>query len=376
MQIHEITLRRVDEGLGSFVSGLTGQNRIDKQAAKTAGKLSQQGYGATYQKASDKWEDKYAALQKDPKVDTYVDGIAAGWAKAAPAAVSPAVGLTSAATLQKTIPTLVTAAKRSNNNLTSTQIGQILAKSAPTIWANTADKSAAIKQLAAELAKQGVTVDRATTAPAPIKPTTKYSYGKNPGQMSSDVATSKTGQNMQKMFGRPKGGIQDMQSDLQEAAIVGPAADQYRKAFITYTDQQLATRVPETGATITMNEVRKKLPDLATKLQAALTQVVQTQGTPQQTQAVKDYTKLAVAGVQALAQRSKNGTSASTQQQNVQFATTSGDVKQSLRDAGVDPSRLSQFGAKAANNGNPMEVRRTGDTTADTLLRLAGFQLR
>jgi hypothetical protein len=183
------------------------------------------------------------------------------------------------------------------------------------------------------------------------------------------------GQNMQKMFGQPKGGIQGMQSDLNEAATVGPAADQYRTAFVDWSDGQLATRVPETGDTITMDEVRKT-PELSTKLSAALNQVVQTQGTAQQTQAVEEYIKLAVAGVQALAQSSKNGVSASSQQQNVQFATSAGAVKQSLRDAGIDPNRLAQFGAQAKEAGSPMATRRTGDTTADTLLKLAGFDLR
>jgi len=374
MQIHEITLRQVDEGLGSFVSGLTGQNRINKQAAKAADKLTKQGYGADYQKPSDKWEDKYSALQKDTAVASYAKNLAAGWAKTASTLVKPTQGLTSAATLQKTIPTLVSTAKRFNNNLTSTQIGQILAKSAPTVWANTADKSTAITQLKHELTKQGVAVDGASTTAAPTKPATKSYYGK-PGQMSSTVAASKTGQNMQKMFGKPRGGIQGMQSDLDEAVTIGPVADQYRTSFVNWSDGQLATRVPETGATITMAEVRKT-PGLSTKLSAALDQVVQTQGTPQQTQAVEEYIKLAVAGVQALAQSSKNGVSALTQQQNTQFATTSGAVKQSLRDAGIDPSRLAQFGAKAANDGNPMEVKRTNDTTADTLLKLAGFNLR
>jgi hypothetical protein len=382
MQIHEITLcRQVDEGLGSFVKGLVNpqvqrdfeQRKLDKQAAKAAGKLTAQGYGATSQPTSDKWEDKYAALQKDTAVASYAKNLAAGWAKTAGTLVKPTQGLTSATTLQKTIPTLVSAAKKSNNNLTSTQIGQILSKSAPTVWSNTADKPAAIAQLKNELTKQGVTVDKVSTTSAPTKSATKYSYGK-PGQMSSTVAASKTGQNMQKVFGQPKGGIQGMQSDLNEAATVGPAADQYRTAFVNWADGQLATRVPETGATITMAEVRKT-PGLSTKLSTALDQVVQTQGTAQQAQAVEEYIKLAVAGVQALAQSSKNGVSALAQQQNVQFATTAGDVKQSLRQAGVDPDKLAQFGAQTKEAGNPMTAKRSDNPALNTLAKLAGFTL-
>jgi hypothetical protein len=436
MQIHEITLRRqVDEGLGSFVSGLTGQNRIDKQAAKAAGKLTAKGYGANYQSASDNWEDKYAALQKDTAVASYAKNLAAGWAKNVPTLVKPTQGLTSATTLQKTIPTLVSTAKKSNNTLTSTQIGQILAKSAPTVWSNTADKPAAIAQLKNALAKQGVTVDGGKTAPtsqdttydpakaaadklakgqadqdatvaalkarqlgqfAPeptlattqtkVSPTTpapttstvrtKYPKAPTPGAISEPIFLG--GKKLDPKKPNDAKVIQALQTQgkLHEAATVGPVADQYRTAFVNWSDGQLATRVPETGATITMAQVRDKIPTLSTKLSASLDQVIQTQGTPQQAQAVEEYIKLAVAGVQALAQSSKNGVSASTQQQNTQFATTSGAVKQSLRDAGIDPSKLAQFGAKAANDGNPLAARRTGDTTADTLLKLAGFDLR
>lgn len=429
MQIHEITYQLVNEGIGSFVSGLTGQNRIDKQAAKSAGKLTAKGYGANYQPASDKWEDKYKALQADTAVATYAKNLAAGWAKTAGTVVKPTQGLTSVTTLQKTIPTLVSAAKKSNNNLTSTQIGQILAKSAPTVWANTADKTSAIAQLKNELDNQGITVDAkvapvdktadvtttpnadgtevtpagivipstvgggarkgpkqdttATVPPATVsstikKPTTKIPYGKAPDATAISEPIFLGGKKLDPKKPNDAKIIKAMQDQgkLHEAAIVGPAADQYQTAFVNWSDAQLATRVPETGATITMAQVRDKIPDLSTKLSAALNQVIQTQGTAQQAQAVEEYIKLAVAGVQALAQSSKNGVSASTQQQNTQFAATSGAVKQSLRDAGIDPSRLAQFGAQAKQAGSPMTAKRTGDTTADTILKLAGFELR
>ena len=421
MQIHEIT-QPITEGILDAFSPAS-------QAARAANKLTAKGYGANYQPASDKWEDKYAALQKDTAVASYAKNLAAGWAKTASTLVTPTQGLTSTTTLQKTIPTLVSNAKKSNNNLTSTQIGQILAKSAPTVWNNTADKPAAIAQLKNELDKQGVTVDAkiapvdktadvtttpnadgtevtpagivipstvgggarkgptqdttATVPPTTVssttkKPKTKMSYGQAP--TTGTIAEPPIFLGGKKLDPKKPGDAKTLaaikaQGKLNEAATVGPAADQYRTAFVNWSDGQLATRVPETGATITMAEVRKTS-GLSTKLSAALDQVVQTQGTAQQTQAVEEYIKLAVAGVQALAQSSKNGVSASTQQQNTQFAATSGAVKQSLRDAGIDPSRLSQFGAQSKAAGSSMAIRRTGDTTADTLLKLAGFDLR
>ena len=494
MQIHEITeSKKVEEalgGLGSFMSGLTG-GMSDKYMDKTPGGVkpglfksgvNPADYGAGYQKPSAEWKDKYKAIQKDPTINSYVKTIAAGWAKNAPTAVKPTTGLDTAATLQKTVPTLVTAAKKTNNTLTSAQIGQILAQSAPTIWKNTpdrpdpakpnqVDKSAAIKQLAAELIKQGVTVDgskpaaatgtknptavastaktqtggkvagqisqtpgaiakrnvRAQTAKgntagasafgqmanqltgkapntmanAPIskvniakpgnpnqpqqaqvqKPTA--TFGKvpaprvpaAPGQMPADVASSTQGRKMRQLYGKPRGGIQGMKSDLEEAVATGPAADKYKTAFVTWSDGQFATRVQETGATVTMNAVRKAFPDLAKDLSTKLDQIVAAQGTPQQSGAIEEYSKLAVAGVQALAQAGKNKESVLSQQQNVDTVNAGGNVKQSLRDVGVDPTRLSQFGEIAKQSGSSMTTARTNDPTANALLKLAGYTL-
>jgi hypothetical protein len=76
-------------------------------------------------------------------------------------------------------------------------------------------------------------------------------------------------------------------------------------SFKDWADQTLATRVPATGETVTMDKV-EHLPGLSEKLQQALNQVVTTQGSPQHLQAIQNYIMLATAGVQALAQTSKN----------------------------------------------------------------------
>ena len=154
-----------------------------------------------------------------------------------------------------------------------------------------------------------------------------------------------------------------------------PNANQLKAAFVDWSDGQFATRVQETGATVTMDAVRTTFPDLAKDLSNKLNQIAATQGTPQQAQVIEEYAKLAVAGVQAVAQAGKNKESVLTQQDNVQFANTSGDVKNSLRTAGVDPDKLAQFGAQAKEAGNPMTARKTNNPSLDTLARLAGFTL-
>jgi hypothetical protein len=331
------------------------QTSINKDAASAAANLSKKS-----PVPSAEWQDKLAQSKKDPAVKQYIAQLAQGWAKTAGTLIKPTQGLTSTVTLQKTIPTLVSAAKKSNNNLTSTQIGQMLSKSAPTVWNNTADKSAAIAQLKNELTKQGVTVDGTPSATAPAKP----------GQMSSTVASSKPGQTMQKVFGQPKGGIQGMQSDLNEAATMGPAADQYQAAFVQWSDAQLASKDPVTYRAITMKDVRA-LPGLSAELDRALQAVVSARDTPQSTAAITQYLELAVAGVQARSQQLKNKApevainALSGAQANL------GSVQQTLSDVGVNPRALSAFGSKAKSKN----VVTTGNVEADALLKQAGFTL-
>ena len=281
MQIHEITLRRrVKEGvlgdLGRGVfQGATGielPSNPGAQAASAAQGMTAQGKGPGAPKPSERWEDKYKAIQQDPTVKQYAANMAQTWLK---------------------------------------------------------HETELTKQFSTPSATTPVTTSSATNPTTPTTPA-------KPGQMSARVAASKTGQKMQQMFGAPKGGIQGMKSDLQEApaeyttpggivvpggtktdAPVPPVApvatapakatnqNQYLQTFKTWADQTLATRVPATGETVTMDKV-EQLPGLAQKLTQTLNQVAATKGTPQQAQAIQNYVMLATAGVQALAQASKN----------------------------------------------------------------------
>jgi hypothetical protein len=288
MQIHEITVRKntqVSEGLGSFISGLTGG--LTDKFAKTPGgvKPSWNGgqgginpadYGAGYKTPSDKWEDKYNALQKDPAVASYVKSVAAGWEK-------------NGLDLIKNTPATTVAPSQKK------KAKKPVATTKPTAT------TGAFGQMANQLSKAATPTTRATT---------KIPYGKAsaPGAVSEPVSLGGKQLNPKNPNDAQVLAAIKKQGKLHEATAAAPNASQVKTAFVSWSDGQLATRVPETGATITMNDVRK-LPNLATKLSAALNQVVQSQGTPAQSQAVEAYIKLAVAGVQALAQSSKNGVS-------------------------------------------------------------------
>jgi hypothetical protein len=177
-------------------------------------------------------------------------------------------------------------------------------------------KDPGIKQYINQLTQEWLRSPDATT---PVTPITRAA----PGQMPASVANSKTGQDLQQMLGQPAGGIQGMQSDLEEApeytspsGIVipsgaktdqpvttnKPAPADYAGKFKAWVDKKLASRVTSTTDTVDMNQVRADIPDLATKLDAALKQVASTQNTPQNTVAIQEYLKLALAGTQAVAQ--------------------------------------------------------------------------
>ena len=292
MQIHELTQPRLDEalgGLGSFMSGLTG-GMSDKYMQKNS--------AAGQENTSEKWKERYTALQKDPTVTAYVDGLAREWAQVSATQVPASQGANASATLARVVPTLVAAAKSSNNAISSTQIGQLLATKAPTVWNNTADKTQAIATLSAELEKQGVTISDktqpATTTVAPVKkPRTKY--GK-PMPVSVGPAVKS---------GQPTPAEQEkfqnlLRSKMNEAT--SPADARYADAFVKWTDQKLATRVPATGDVVTMDKVRAVFPDLAVRLQDQSELVARTK-TPQD---IAEYLRLGVAGVQARAQTFKN----------------------------------------------------------------------
>ena len=336
MQIHEIT-RPLTEGIlgdlgnigrGVF-QGATGmeipqsQASINKTAASAAANLSAKGYGPggadpadprqkqTAQALSTNWKDKLAQAKKDPAVKQYISQLAQGWAQEAKKVPAP----TAPATTTPNQPTNVVPIK-------------------------------------------------------PNQPTSTPAARANPGQMSAAVAASKAGQDLQKMFGQPRGGIQGMQSDLNEAATMGPAADQYREAFVRWSDAQLASKDPVTYRAIAMDDVRA-LPGLGAKLDQALQAVVSARDTPQSAAAIAQYLELAVAGVQARSQELKNKAPEVATQALSSAQANLGSVQQTLSQVGVNPRALSAFGSKAKSKN----VVTTGNDEADALLKQAGFSL-
>lgn len=89
MQIHELTAKRqLDEGLLDLAKKAAGSigniGNPAAQAARAAQGLQAQGYGAGYQGASARWQDKLAELDRDPAATQYIQSVVQAWLKNRP----------------------------------------------------------------------------------------------------------------------------------------------------------------------------------------------------------------------------------------------------------------------------------------------------
>ena len=134
-----------------------------------------------------------------------------------------------------------------------------------------------------------------------------------PGQMPASVAASRQGKLMLQAYGKPRGGIQDIDEAPQEyttpGGIVVPGGvktDQQAdktidNKFLDWSDQQLASVIPGTRQEINMDMVRKDT-ELSQSVKAAQDKVSKD---PNNIQAVEDYFETAMQAMQQLSARIK-----------------------------------------------------------------------
>lgn len=257
-----------------------------------------------------------------------------------------------------------------------------------------------VKKLAAEWLQ----VVKTLPAAAPTAQTTASKA--SPGQMPASVAQSSQGQVMQQVYGKPRGGIQGLQSDLEEACVYPALAKRLDKAltkiqtpmkytkvneafndlpggvapagnpvdpsvttmpkqfqqntamrkgnrarkFLSWSDGKLAATIPGTRQTLNMDMVRKD-PTTGQQLNSALMKVVKTENDPTaNAAAVEEYLTIAVQGIQKL--------SAQLKQQDPALA---------------QASKKYQLGAGSRKNNM---VKSTKNPEADEVLRQQGFQVQ
>ena len=343
-------------------------------AAKIAQNMEKKGLGAQYQPPSAKWEDKLKQIEANPAIKQYAKSIAAGWASQEQNAISPTVGLDDYRTIEKVLPLVTSFAQRNNNTVTSSQIGQYLAKNSPTIWSNTTDKRSALRTIANELKKQGITVDNATPTAAPASATPGTTPSAKKSTVLPKIAQAQPGaptpaeQNI--LNQRIQSALQNQSPTVTEAmATIGPKAEDYAISFRQWSDNKFKSKDPTTYETLTMDMVRG-LPGMKAQLDDTLTNIIKTRGTPQQLQFVEKYAMLATAGMQALGQMNKN-----KKQQGVApgAGSAQAQLKQKLRSVGITDRALDQVGQILRVGGNA-NFHSTGNVQVDALLLAMGLR--
>ena len=343
-------------------------------AAKIAQDMEKKGFGTQYQPPSAKWEDKLKQIEANPAIKQYAKSIAAGWASQEQNAISPTVGLDDYMTIKKVLPLITSFAQRNNNTVTSSQIGQYLAKNSPTIWSKTTDKRSALRTIANKLKKQGITVDNATPTAAPASATPGTTPSAKKSTVLPKIAQAQPGaptpaeQNI--LNQRIQSALQNQSPTVTEAmATIGPKAEDYATSFKQWSNNKFKSKDPTTYETLTMDMVRG-LPGMEAQLDDTLTNIVKTRGTPQQLQFVEKYAMLATAGMQALGQMNKN-----KKQQGVAPGTGSAQaqLKQKLRSVGITDRALDQVGQILRVGGNA-NFHSTGNVQVDALLLAMGLR--
>jgi hypothetical protein len=140
-----------------------------------------------------------------------------------------------------------------------------------------------------------------------------------PGQMPASVAASRQGKLMLQAYGKPKGGIQDIDEAPQEyttpSGIVVPGGVKSDQAtapvnddqFVKWSDQQLDSVIPGTRQPITMSMVRQDT-ELSQAVSDALNKVVKSNN---DLRAVEEYFVVAMQAMQRLSAKLKQSTAQS-----------------------------------------------------------------
>jgi hypothetical protein len=172
-----------------------------------------------------------------------------------------------------------------------------------------------------------------------------------PGQMPASVAASKQGKLMLKAYGTPRGGIQNIDEAPQEyttpSGIVVPGGVKSDQAtapvnddqFVKWSDQQLASIIPGTRQSISMDMVRQDT-ELSRTVSDALNKVVKSNNNPQ---AVEQYFVTAMQAMQRLSAKLKQSGAVPRSSQSTNAGSTG------VLDRYVDPTAVQKLKDLAKN---------------------------
>ena len=358
MQIHEMTMyksAKVQEGWMDTVKAVAANPKAlvdpvaygqaqqvgrDASAGKAAASLEKKGFGTQYQEPSSRWQDKLTVISKNPNTIQYVNNLAAKWAKDEKAVTTSAMapGQTPPPVAPATPPVATAAGAPPPTNYNKP----------------------------AYLRKQQAQTPPASTPPASTPPASTPPQNANePISVGGEKLNPKNPTDAAILSALRK------QGSINEA-VQNP--NDYKYAFMDWADSQLKTRNPATYDEITMNDVRKAFPDLKTKLLTQLDAIAQTQGTDSQKSAVIEYLKLAMSGIQALAQEQKNKVPSASRAAVGRASSVQQSLQQKITQLGVTPQQLQQMGQMMRVSGGEKTFKSTGNVQADALLMAMGLK--
>ena len=355
MQIHEITQRKLDEGLGSFVGGLAGS--IANVAGDVMGAIS----------PGDDAKSAYASAVRPQQIKMLADKAYTGWKQYEKTLLQSNPDARTGDMYYQSLLAFVT-----KNLLGGQYLPNVINKN---------QIIALVKQLSQseETAKTPPAKDTTPPATNPAKAA--------PGVMPASVASSAQGQKMQQAYGQPRGGIQGMQSDLEEVTMGLPLGNVQQYKDTSNRVKSAPNQTPTAGASLSPGQIPGK-DDLLKGKGKQPTQPVKTAAavppktapsTTMSTQQEKDlWLKLTQQAVVAVTQAPGAGATKNTNtdpgDDDIGDARTIKTDLENNQQIKTLTKSLGIFGTESSRRMGTNSVKTTNNPVADALLLMAGFR--
>ena len=355
MQIHEITQRKLDEGLGSFVGGLAGS--IANVAGDVMGAISPGGDA----------KSAYASAVRPQQIKMLADKAYTGWKQYEKTLLQSNPDARTGDMYYQSLLAFVT-----KNLLGGQYLPNVINKN---------QIIALVKQLSQseETAKTPPAKDTTPPATNPAKAA--------PGVMPASVASSAQGQKMQQAYGQPRGGIQGMQSDLEEVTMGLPLGNVQQNKDTSNRVKSAPNQTPTAGASLSPGQIPGK-DDLLKGKGKQPTQPVKTAAavppktapsTTMSTQQEKDlWLKLTQQAVVAVTQAPGAGATKNTNtdpgDDDIGDARTIKTDLENNQQIKTLTKSLGIFGTESSRRMGTNSVKTTNNPVADALLLMAGFR--
>jgi len=354
MQIHEITQRKLDEGVGSFLGGLAGG--IANVAGDFKGAISPGGDA----------KSAYASAVRPQQIKMLADKAYTGWKQYEKTLLQSNPDARTGDMYYQALLAFVT-----KNLLGGQYLPNVINKN---------QIIALVKQLSQseETAKTPPAKDTTPPATNPAKAA--------PGVMPASVASSAQGQKMQQAYGQPRGGIEGMKSDLEEVTMGLPLGNVQQYKDTSNSGKSAPNPTPTAGTSLSPGQIPGKA-DLLKGKQA--TQPVKTPApapktapsTAMSAQQEKDlWLKLTQQAVVATTQAPGSRTgSDKAADPGTEPGTETGDARSYMQQLGAnlkseELTTLKKFASEAVSKFGSQQVKTTQNPVADAMLLLAGFR--